>query len=105
MPRAGDRVLIGNTGVYTTCYSDRPGGPGGAAAGVGLPQVPGSWPGRRRTTPLRRWQAGHTSWPTASAHQPAATALTRLSASPSAAGSANRVPQPAISHQAAGTRI
>jgi hypothetical protein len=24
MPRAGDRVLIGNTGVYTTCYSDRP---------------------------------------------------------------------------------
>ena len=23
MPRADDRVLIGNTGVYTTCYSGR----------------------------------------------------------------------------------
>ena len=22
-PRAGDRVLIGNTGAYTTCYSGR----------------------------------------------------------------------------------
>ena len=22
-PRTGDRVLIGNTGAYTTCYSDR----------------------------------------------------------------------------------
>jgi diaminopimelate decarboxylase len=23
MPRAGDRVLIGNAGAYTTCYSGR----------------------------------------------------------------------------------
>jgi hypothetical protein len=53
----------------------------------------------------RCWQAGHTSLAVASSAQPATTALARLSASPSAAGSANAAPHPAMSHPAAGTRI
>lgn len=52
-----------------------------------------------------RWQPGHTSLPKASFAQPAETARARLSASPSAAGSANAAPHPAAAHQAAGTRI
>ncbi len=75
-------------------------------AGPWSPTVPGS---RARThhagAGWSRWQAGHTSLPKASFAQPAATARARLSASPSAAGSAKAAWHPAMAHQAAGTRI
>ncbi len=84
-----------------------PGGPAGLSAGVRTSATSGSRAiiPRSAGRPWRCWQAGHTSRPQASVPQPAASALARLSASPSAAGSANREPQPAMSHQAAGTRI
>ncbi len=39
MPRAGDRVLIGNTGAYTTCYSGRSAFNGYPAPTVKIPRT------------------------------------------------------------------
>ena len=70
------------------------------------PAVPGSRAGTHHAgAGWSRWQAGHASLPSASADQPAATARARLSASPSAAGSAKAARHPAMAHRAAGTRI
>jgi hypothetical protein len=88
----------------------------GPAPPAGRPVPPGAWRspvvsgsgGSARPAGAARarcWQAGHTSLAMASSAQPATTALARLSASPSAAGSANAAPHPAMSHPAAGTRI
>jgi hypothetical protein len=64
------------------------------------------WIGSSRRPAVRyRRPAGHASLPKASVAQPAATARARLSASPSAAGSAKAAWHPATAHQAAGTRI
>jgi hypothetical protein len=89
---------------------DRSAPPAGRTVSPGAwssPMVSGSRASARPAGAARAhcWQAGHTSLDQASSLQPAATALARLSASPSAAGSANPAPHPAMSHQAAGTRI
>jgi hypothetical protein len=75
-------------------------------AGPRSPAVRGSPEGTHHAgTGWSRWQAGHASPPNASFAQPAATARARLSASPSAAGSAKAAWHPATAQQAAGTRI
>jgi hypothetical protein len=91
-------------------------GPYGLVCAVGWPCGTAGWPvvtegagfpeaTHHAGTGWSRWQAGHISLPKASVAQPAAAARARLSASPSAAGSAKAAWHPAMAQQAAGTRI
>jgi Pyridoxal-dependent decarboxylase, C-terminal sheet domain len=59
-PRAGDQVLIGNAGAYTTCYSGRSAFNGYPAPGVRIVRqgpCPGPFGIMRRS-----WPEGHQGW-------------------------------------------